>query len=107
MRLKKSIKKLLGELMRILLKTLNMLMSLRTLLKKRKGTEEKKKDQEELSHGMNPTREEIDILLQGMINIPVVERTELIQCGTLNWVYPPTDYEYKQDRTKSNSKNVS
>ncbi len=56
---------------------------------------------------MNPTREELDILLQGMINIPVVERTELIQCGTLNWVYPPTDYEYKQDRTKSNSKNVS
>ena len=67
---------------------------LKKLLNIRKEKEEKRICQEETSLGMNPMKEE-DTLLRDMIKIPVKKRTELIQCGTFNWVYPPNNYEHK------------
>jgi hypothetical protein len=39
-----------------------------------------------------------DTLLRGMIEIPVTQATELVQCGTYNTVYPPTNKESVNDK---------
>ena len=58
--------------------------------------EEKKISQEDQSLGMNPMKDvKEDILLQGMIDIPVNQPTLLNQCGTWSIVYP-SEYTRKE-----------
>tara|TARA_R110000851_G_scaffold290107_1_gene444425 strand:+ start:500 stop:724 length:225 start_codon:yes stop_codon:yes gene_type:complete len=64
--------------------------------RKESMTEDKKINQEEQSLGMNPMKDvKEDILLQGMIDIPVNQPTLLNQCGTWSIVYP-SEYTRKE-----------